>query len=125
MDRKALDLRSQNQQALHAKGNQLKRSDLDDFVACYHAENRYERGESERFKCFGYDDLVKRDKVNLDIFWLKDESLEDSANLPSPDIIAAEIVDDLEAALEQFAEIASDLRQEAPEGNKTAGQQDE
>jgi type I restriction enzyme M protein len=50
-----------------------------------------------------------RDKVNLDIFWLKDESLEDSANLPAPDVIAAEIVEDLEAALEQFAEIAGDL----------------
>ena len=66
------------------KENQLKRSDLDDFVACYHAENRHERTESERFKCFAYDDLIKRDKVNLDIFWLKDESLEDSANLPAP-----------------------------------------
>jgi type I restriction enzyme M protein len=91
------------------KENQLKRSDLDDFVACYHAENRHERSESERFKCFGYDDLIKRDKVNLDIFWLKDESLEDSANLPAPEIIAAEIVEDLEAALAQFAEIAADL----------------
>jgi type I restriction enzyme M protein len=94
------------------KENQLKRSDLDDFVACYHAENRHERAESERFKCFSYDDLIKRDKVNLDIFWLKDESLEDSANLPAPDIIAAEIVEDLEAALEQFAEIAADLGSE-------------
>jgi type I restriction enzyme M protein len=82
---------------------------LDDFVACYRAENRHERVESERFKCFTYDDLIKRDKVNLDIFWLKDESLEDSANLPAPDIIAAEIVEDLEAALAQFAEIAADL----------------
>ena len=72
-------------------------------------KNRHERNESERFKCFTYDDLVKRDKVNLDIFWLKDESLEDSANLPAPDIIAAEIIDDLEAALEQFATIAEDF----------------
>ena len=71
--------------------------------------SRYQRKETERFKCFAYDDLVKRDKANLDIFWLKDESLEDSANLPAPDIIAAEIVEDLEAALEQFAEIATDL----------------
>jgi type I restriction enzyme M protein len=91
------------------KENQPKRSDLDDFVACYHPENCHERTESERFKCFAYDDLIKRDKVNFDIFWLKDESLEDSANLPAPDIIAAEIVEDLEAALAQFAEIAGDL----------------
>jgi hypothetical protein len=73
------------------------------------AENRHERIESERFKCFPYDDLAKRDKVNLDIFWLKDESLEDSANLPVPDIIAGEIMEDLQAALEQFSEIAGDL----------------
>jgi type I restriction enzyme M protein len=52
---------------------------------------------------------VNRDKASIYILWLKDESLEDSANLPAPEIIAAEIVEDLEAALAQFAEIASDL----------------
>src|SRR5437773_653414 len=92
------------------KENPLKRADLDDFVACYNPKNRHERKESERFKSFTYEELTKRDKLNLDIFWLKDESLEDSANLPDPDIIAAEIVEDLEAALSQFAEIASDLK---------------
>jgi type I restriction enzyme M protein len=92
------------------KENPLKRSDLDDFVACYNPKNRQERKESERFKSFTYEELLKRDKLNLDIFWLKDESLEDSANLPDPDIIAAEIVEDLQAALAQFAEIASDLK---------------
>jgi len=54
--------------------------------------------------------LLKRDKVNLDIFWLKDESLEESANLPAPGVIAEEITEDLEAALEQFATIAEDLK---------------
>ncbi len=92
------------------KENPLKRSDLDDFVTSYHAENRHQRVEAERFKSFTYDDLMKRDKVNLDIFWLKDESLEESANLPAPDVIAAEIVEDLEAALEQFELIVEDLR---------------
>jgi len=92
------------------KENPLKRSDLNDFVACYNPKNRHERNESERFKSFTYEELTKRDKLNLDIFWLKDESLEDSANLPDPDIIAQEIVEDLQAALSQFAEIASDLR---------------
>jgi type I restriction enzyme M protein len=92
------------------KENPLKRNDLDDFVQCFHAQNRHERAESERFKGFTYEELMKRDKVNLDIFWLKDESLEESANLPAPDIIAAEIVEDLEAALEQFELIAEDLR---------------
>ncbi len=92
------------------KENTLKRSDLDDFVACYNPKNRHKRNEGERFKCFTYDELLKRDKVNLDIFWLKDDSLEDSANLPAPEIIAQEITDDLEAALEQFATIAEDLK---------------
>ena len=88
--------------------NPLKRTDLDDFVACYNRKNRHERKESERFKSFSYEELTERDKLNLDIFWLKDESLEDSANLPDPDIIAQEIVEDLEAALSQFATIATD-----------------
>jgi hypothetical protein len=92
------------------KESPLKRTDLDDFVACYNPKNRYERKESERFKSFTYEELIKRDKLNLDIFWLKDQSLEDSANLPDPDIIAAEIVEDLEAALSQFATIATDLK---------------
>ena len=52
---------------------------------------------------------MARDKVNLDIFWLRDESLEDTADLPDPDVLAAEIVEDLQAALEQFREIAEDL----------------
>jgi type I restriction enzyme M protein len=91
------------------KENTLKRSDLDDFVTCYNPKNRHSRKESERFKAFTYDELTKRDKVNLDIFWLKDDALEESANLPAPEIIAQEIVDDLEAALEQFATIAEDL----------------
>ena len=91
------------------KTNPLKRSDLDDFVACYNPQNRFERKATDRFHSFDYDELLKRDKVNLDIFWLKDESLEDSANLPEPDVIAAEIAEDLEAALDQFSQIASDL----------------
>ena len=92
------------------KENTLKRSDLDDFVACYNPKNRTDRKESERFKGFTYEELAKRDKVNLDIFWLKDDALEESANLPAPEIIAQEITDDLEAALEQFAAIAEDLK---------------
>lgn len=92
------------------KENPLKREDLDDFLTCYNPKNRHNRKESERFKAFSYDELAKRDKANLDIFWLKDESLEESANLPAPDIISAEIVEDLEAALEQFREIESDLK---------------
>jgi type I restriction enzyme M protein len=92
------------------KTNSLKRSDLDDFVAYYNPENRHQRKETERFKCFSYEELLKGDEVSLDIFWLKDDSLEDSANLPDPDVIAAEIAEDLQAALDQFALIASDLK---------------
>jgi type I restriction enzyme M protein len=92
------------------KTNPLKRSDLDEFVKSYNPANRHQRKETERFKCFKYDDLIKRDKASLDIFWLKDESLEDSANLPDPDVIAAEIVEDLQAALDEFALIAADLK---------------
>ncbi len=95
------------------KENPLKRSDLDDFVNGWFGQaqqNRYERKETERFKYFSYEELSKRDKANLDIFWLKDESLEDSANLPDPDVIAAEIAEDLEAALQQFVTIAEDLK---------------
>jgi SAM-dependent methyltransferase len=92
------------------KTNPLRREDLDDFVACYHAENRHKRKKTERFRPFSYDELIKRDKASLDIFWLRDESLEDAANLPAPDVIAAEIVEDLQAALDEFALIAADLR---------------
>jgi type I restriction enzyme M protein len=91
------------------KENTLKRSDLDDFVDCYNPKNRHQRTESERFKAFAYEELTKRDKVNLDIFWLKDDAMEESANLPAPEIIATDITADLEAALEQFATIAEDL----------------
>ena len=92
------------------KESTLKRSDLDDFVKSYNPKNRHARKDSERFRSFAYDALAKRDKVNLDIFWLKDDSLEESANLPAPDVIAAEIAADLEAALEQFTAIAEDLK---------------
>jgi type I restriction enzyme M protein len=91
------------------KANPLTRAGLDDFVRAYHPENRHERVETERFRAFSYDDLVKRDKASLDIFWLRDDSLGDGADLPDPAILAAEIVEDLQAALDQFAQIAADL----------------
>jgi len=98
------------------KQNPLTRADLDEFVDCYNPDNRHERTETwseetddGRWRAFAYEELMARDKVNLDIFWLRDESLEETANLPEPDVLAAEIVDDLEAALEQFRAIAEDL----------------
>ncbi len=89
--------------------NPLTRADLADFVACYQPENRHQRQESERFRAFGYDELLKRDKVSLDLFWLRDESLEGADALPAPEVLAASIVEDLQAALEQFSAIAEDV----------------
>ncbi|GIK83365.1 MAG: DNA methyltransferase [Alphaproteobacteria bacterium] len=105
------------------KTNPLKREDLDEFVRLYKPANRHDRkptwseapdsrsgaGPDGRWRAYDYDELIARDKASLDIFWLRDESLADSDNLPPPDVIAREIVDDLEAALEQFRSIAEDL----------------
>jgi type I restriction enzyme M protein len=95
------------------KTNPLSYEDMQDFIRCYNPSNRFERQEAERFKEFTYDEIMKRDKVNLDIFWLKDESLEDSANLPEPGVIAREIADNLESALEQFSDIFEELGEES------------
>ena len=84
------DLRTNQRFTL--KTNPLARAHLDDFVSCYRA-----------------DDSTQRDKANLHIFWLRDESLEDSEQLPPPDVIAEEIMEDLRAALAQLEEIAADL----------------
>lgn len=94
------------------KTNTLKYEDLLDFVKCYNPQNRHERRETECFHVFTYEELMQRDKVNLDIFWLKDESLEDSANLPDPDILARGIAENLESALDQFTAISRSLTEE-------------
>ncbi len=105
------------------KTNPLKREDLDEFVRLYNPANRFERtptwasepdsasgcGPEGRWRGYEVAELMARDKAGLDIFWLRDETLADSDNLPPPDVIAQEIVDDLEAALEQFRLIANDL----------------
>lgn len=87
----------------------LRREHLEDFVRCYSRENRHTRVETERFRSFPLDELVKRENANLDIFWLRDESLEDSDRLPAPEVLAAEIIEDLQAALDQFAQVAAGL----------------
>lgn len=101
------DLRTNKRFTLKTK--QMTRADLDDFVACYNPDNRHERQETARFRPFTYEELIKREKVNLDIFWLRDESVEDSADLPPPDEIAEEIIQDLQSALEQMEEIHSNF----------------
>ena len=102
------------------KTSTLKREDLDAFVALYNPKNRHDRkatwsaeAPEGRWRVYEYDELVARDKASLDIFWLRDDSLADSDNLPPPDVIAQEIVEDLEAALEQFRLIAGDLGEKA------------
>ncbi len=95
--------------------NPLKRAYLDDFVACYSPGKRYQRQESERFRSFSYEKLLKRDKLSLDLFWLCDENLEETGKLPPPAEIAASIVEGLQNALERFMAIAEDP------GRKTNG----
>jgi type I restriction enzyme M protein len=99
------------------KTNTLKREDLDEFVACYKPENRHARKESwseknpdGHWRAYSYEELLQRDKVSLDIFWLKDENLADAENIPDPDVIADEIAEDLRDALELIAEIQGDLK---------------
>jgi len=93
------------------KTNPLRYEGLQDFIKCYNPQNRHDRKETERFKAFTYNELVQRDKANLDIFWLKDESLEDTENLPPPDVIAREITENLESALEQFNSLSEELEE--------------
>jgi type I restriction enzyme M protein len=100
------------------KTNPLKRADLDEFVASYRPGKRHlrkptwaaDKNPEGRWRSFDYDELAKRDKANLDIFWLKDTSLEDSDDLPPPEVLAQEIADDLQTALEQFQSIAAALK---------------
>jgi type I restriction enzyme M protein len=98
------------------KTRPLTRADLDEFVACYHPANRHERkatwSEAKpegRWRGYSYDELIARDKASLDIFWLRDDSLASSADLPAPEVLAGEIVDELRAALEEFEGLARTL----------------
>lgn len=101
------------------KQNPLATADLEEFVTLYNPDNRHQRTATYndenlegRWRSYGYSELLARDKVNLDIFWLRDESVEDSANLPHPDLLAQEILDDLQAALAQFQELLPSIEVE-------------
>ncbi len=94
------------------KTNPLRYKDLQDFIKCYNADNLHNRKETERFRAFTCEELMQRDKTSLDIFWLKDESLEDSENLPDPDVLARDIAENLEDALGQFGSIYGELNKE-------------
>ncbi|MBV6341880.1 HsdM family class I SAM-dependent methyltransferase [Candidatus Magnetobacterium casense] len=95
------------------KKNPMQYADLQDFMDCYNPQNRHKRQETwhpdtnpeGRWRKFTYDEIIKRDKTSLDIIWLKDKSLANLDNLPDPDILADEIIENIEAGLESFKAI--------------------
>jgi len=91
------------------KTRPLSESDLKDFIECYSGKDRSKRKESDNFKKYSYEDILKRDKTNLDIFWIKDDSLEDLDNLPEPRVLATEIAASLKVALAEIEGIGEDL----------------
>jgi len=98
------------------KKNPMFFDDLRDFIKCFNPSNRHDRRETwseetpdGRFRRYTYDHIKERDKTSLDIFWIKDKSLADLDNLPDPDVLAGEIIDNLETAMESFREIIAEL----------------
>jgi type I restriction enzyme M protein len=91
------------------KKNPMRFEHLQDFISCYNPENRNKRKETwskenpdGRWRKYTYDEIIERDKTNLDIFWIKDKSLTDLENLPDPDILANEIIENIESGLNSF-----------------------
>ena len=90
---------------------------MDEFISCYNPKNRFKRAETwhpesnpeGRWRRFPYEEIINRDKTSLDITWIKDMSLADMDNLPDLDVLANDIVENIEAALENFREIMSKL----------------
>lgn len=102
------------------KQSPITRADFNDFVACYQPDAIHKReptwSESSpdgRWRCYSYEEILKRDKLSLDLFWIKDQSLTDTESLPPPDVLATEIADELESALELFTKIAARLPKSA------------
>lgn len=98
------------------KKKPLRFEDLQDFIACYHPKNRHERQETwseqnpeGRWRKYSFEQIMARDKTSLDIFWIKDKSLSDLDNLPEPDELVGDIIENLEAALNSFRDIAGKL----------------
>jgi type I restriction enzyme M protein len=99
------------------KEQPMRFNDLQDFIRCYNPQNRHVRKESwdpeinaeGRWRKYSYEELIARDKTDLDIFWLKDKSLTDLDNLPDPEILASEIIENLEAALANFKNVSISL----------------
>lgn len=102
------------------KKNPMRMTHLQDFIDVYNTENRHKRTETwseenpdGRWRKFNYDEIIARDKTNLDIFWIKDKSLADLDNLPDPDILAEEIIENLQSGLDSFAEILETINGES------------
>ena len=99
------------------KKKPMRLEDLQDFIKCYNPENRHKRKETwgedknpeGRWRKYSYKEVIAKDKTSLDIFWLKDKSLIDLDNLPEPEILAEEIIENMEAGLASFREVASAL----------------
>ena len=95
----------------------MKFEDLQDFIKCYNPANRQKRKETwnpeknpeGRWRKFTYEEIIARDKTSLDITWLKDKSLADLDNLPDPDVLANDIIENLEAGIESFKVIMEKL----------------
>ena len=116
------DYRTNVHHTLKKKTMQLE--DLQDFIDCYHPANRNDRKETwseenpqGRWRKFFHEEIIARDKTNLDIFWLKDKSLADLDNLPDPDILAIEIIENIEAGLHSFKEIMETINGIGGEGD--------
>ena len=99
------------------KQNPMTDRDLEDFISCYRPENRFSRMESwsqenpdGRWRKFSVQEILERDKTSLDIFWIKDKALADLDSLPPPDELAADIIENLQSALESFQELMSQLK---------------
>ena len=100
------------------KKNPMRYENLVEFVACYNPDNRSERTDTfdaetnpeGRWRKYSYEELISRDKTSLDVFWLKDKSLTDLENLPEPDELAEEIVENLEAGLDSFRQVLAGLQ---------------
>ena len=100
------------------KRKPLKFNDLQYFIQCYHSENNYNRYETyhpennpeRRWRKFSYAEIVARDKTSLDISWIKDKSLTDLDNLPNPDVLAEEIIENLQAGIDSFEEIMLSIK---------------
>lgn len=98
------------------KKKPMQFEDLEDFIKCYNPSNRHDRRETwseenpeGRWRKYSYDEIIERDKTSLDILWLKDDSLTDLENLPEPDILANEIIENIEAGLESFRALMETL----------------